>query len=235
MERGVVECLVNLITCGHTFELENCELVFRFGSNGKYFDRGKHFKTADALYDYMRLKHYTSIEFGAVYPGKDPKQERQDAMLIKHFPLVFDIDVDDDKIDRTCACKNYKKVCDECWREFMTPALSRVYDFLDKIMKYKSILIVFSGRRGAHVWVLDPCVWEYTLGQRQRILTEFNDVKLLDTPVTLDFRHLIKLPLSLHPATGTRSVLIDKSSVPSEFVFAKNIAEINKKILQWKK
>lgn len=230
MDRVVVECLVNLMTCGHTYKLKNCEIVFR---SGIFFDRTQRFETTDALYSYMLQKNYKSIEFGAVYPGRDLKKERRDNMLIKHWPLVFDIDIDDDKITRSCDCKGYKKVCDECWGEFMTPAITRVHDFLSKTMRYKSILTVFSGRRGAHIWVLDPIVWEYSKEQRNRIFYELRDVSLLDKPVTLEFTHLIKLPLSLHPVTGTRSVLIDKTAVPSGFSFVKNTAEINEKI--WKK
>jgi DNA primase catalytic subunit len=75
-------------------------------------------------------------------------------------------------------------------------------DYLEKICDFKSVLFVFSGRRGFNCYVLDSFVWSWTRAQRTAILRQAPSFIVFDEAVTIDPMHLIKVPLVPHHATG---------------------------------
>lgn len=63
-------------------------------------------------------------------------------------------------------------------------------------MGFKKIDIIFSGRQGFHVYVLDKTL---EIGERVRIIKELRKRKIkVDELVTLDKKSIITFPSSLH-------------------------------------
>lgn len=226
---GLFDLWVKLITLSGTFQLKNCELGFKT-SDGFYVrnnpDRSPLiFLTTSELKKYYLSKKYISIEFGSVYPGKNREIEQHDENIIKQWPLVFDIDINDYDDQRTCKCmllkteEDRKTVCNDCWREFIIPAMNTMQDALTNIFMFKHVLILYSGRRGIHIWVLDKRVWSYTTLQRAIICQYFIKQKniRLDKEVSISVKHLIKLPLVVHTCTKRRSIPIDNTFLPEDY------------------
>jgi len=90
--------------------------------------------------------------------------------LIVEREFVLDIDLTDYSDMRTSCCKDEKKACVKCWR-YARIGL-RILDYLlRKCFGFQRIFYVFSGRRGAHVWVLD---------EKARVMTEQQRAAVVD-------------------------------------------------------
>lgn len=192
------------------------------------------FRDAEHLAAYLNMYKPTSVELGPVHPGRSRSKERNNPLLLHRAPLVVDVDMNPTNASkRTCPCGNNDKlVCNVCWEQFLVPAMREIHRVFIEVFNFKSVLTVFSGRRGFHVYVLDREVWEYTQEARKAVLSQFQDVDIDENVV--DVGHLLKAPLIVHPGTGRRAIPIDDSfrpdDYPPEVDLKKCIAFIEKKV-----
>lgn len=110
------------------------------------------------------------MEIGPVY-NMPLQQKNQPGFRAFHRELVFDIDADDFK-DIKCCCGD-SEICPKCWK-FMACALKCLSTILRKNFGFKNILLVFSGRRGVHIWVCDKKARELGSDIRKAIVTYLN-------------------------------------------------------------
>lgn len=95
------------------------------------------------------------IELGAIYSGPVQKVKTtfgNDKPVPVARELVFDFDLTDFDIIRTCC--HDKQICSKCFK-YLIFALELISTSLKEHFGFKKMLPVFSGRRGAHLWVLD--------------------------------------------------------------------------------
>ncbi|MFW9924011.1 MAG: hypothetical protein ACFFDW_12065 [Candidatus Thorarchaeota archaeon] len=107
----------------------------------------------------------------------------------------------------------------------------RLYDFLKNEYHFSDIKIIYSGGKGFHVYVHDfkledfveqiYCDSKLREGQAQDVKLEFvkrilheQDI-LIDAPITLDTRRIIRLPMSIHSKTLNRCQFVAYEDVPS--------------------
>lgn len=137
---------------------------------------------------------------------------------IEIINLNFDVDLDEYDSIRMC-CKN-KKACSECWKYAYWSILIMKWFFINKLGE-KKFFFFFSGRRGFHCFLFSKNKNFIFLRKREKLLEilentnilfneeikkeiDFipNDFKIIfDKRVTLEPKHLIKLPFSLHTET----------------------------------
>jgi len=186
------------------------------------------FKDADDLWNtFVSQRKPKSLEYGAVYLTPDRDHVKTLPHFICYWPLVFDVDIDEYDELRSCKCKGHRyKVCDDCWEEFMQPAIRYLNQELTETFAFQAVLTVFSGRRGFHVWVLDYEVWSYTQKQREAIYAALNQVRF-DMGVGTKPSHLLKAPLLVHPASKEKrmSIPIDDTFKPSLYPAKVNIQQ----------
>ncbi|KAG9390054.1 DNA primase small subunit PRIM1 [Carpediemonas membranifera] len=93
----------------------------------------------------------TRLEIGAVYT-KTPTKGELTKLEVDNKDLIFDIDLTD--YDRFRHCCQGKKICRRCW-EYMKIGADITKKAMEEFFDFKHMLLVFSGRRGIHVWVSD--------------------------------------------------------------------------------
>lgn len=213
-------------TFNDAFELKNRVIAFRFGDifvrNFRSADEAAKYgmeETTPLVFQnelmfekYLNENNPSSIEFGPIVC------DRANPKLFQWAPLTIDFDMNGAMADkRNCKCgpTNDKKVCNQCWEQFMVPAMNTIHSVLEKIFKFKSVLTLFSGRRGFHVYVLDAEVWSYSQQQREAIFAQFNGVDIDKQACSLG--HLVKAPLIIHPATQMRAIPIDNTFRPENY------------------
>lgn len=167
------------------------------------------FLNAQDLQDYCRRKYPTTLAVGPVFPCVvDRDVERKSTELIKFAPIVFDVDMEDflkdGRCTRSCKCEN-RAICDVCYNELLRPASLSLYHFLTEICQFKGVLMVYSGRRGFHCYILDRRVWDWSSEQRETLTILVPESVYLDKSVTVDPCHLVKPPLLPHQSTGILS------------------------------
>ncbi|EZG89090.1 DNA primase, partial [Gregarina niphandrodes] len=125
-----------------------------------------------------RVPH--KFDIGAVY--NQTVESKGDLLGESLLPLqrelVVDIDMNDYDEIRTC-CQG-KKVCPSCWL-FIAVAAKVLHNALTKHFGYHSLLYVFSGRRGLHIWASDDTAKSLQNSTRSALiayLTIFNNSNL---------------------------------------------------------
>jgi len=82
--------------------------------------------------------------------------------------LVFDMDVTD--FTRYCACHDVKRLCPACWPQLQGASLI-LQHIVENHLGYEQrhCLWVFSGRRGLHCFINDPCAMSLSDTERQQL------------------------------------------------------------------
>jgi DNA primase small subunit len=105
------------------------------------------------------------IDIGAFFE-QEPVKGRPNKPTAKE--LVIDIDINDYDQVRTC-CQG-KKCCAKCW-QFMAVAITILIDSFKLDFGFSNFLVVFSGRRGVHLWVCDEKALGLQVGQRRAVIS----------------------------------------------------------------
>ena len=93
------------------------------------------------------------MEIGPIYSHNMTERQLVSSEFFPQYKeLIFDLDADDFK-DIKCCCGD-SEICQRCW-VYMTCAIDCLLEILEKNFGFKNILVVFSGRRGVHIWVCD--------------------------------------------------------------------------------
>lgn len=149
--------VVKLATRNHRVPLENVE--FGFVINDSYW-RNKRFGSGQQLREFLTQMRPQRLELGPVHPCALKTQEPYANLPLQKY-LVFDCDIQDvnDKHPhayvRRCACKGAARVCAEgCWF-YMRVAIKCLTYVLKQVIGCRTVVPVYSGRRGVHIWVLE--------------------------------------------------------------------------------
>jgi DNA primase small subunit len=152
-----------------------------FAFEGSFFKRHVSVASADALHKELRLvrDELKTLHVGALYTGvpsrlpasmpHDPNSCRYSQPVARE--LVFDVDLTD--YDHLGLDKTDLAACDAAWpmAAFALLVLKRV---LADQFGYSEFVAVYSGRRGAHLWVLDQHASTLTVECRQALACFLN-------------------------------------------------------------
>lgn len=168
------DVIVDMVTLGGQVELPYCEIGMVI--NDKWW-RNKTFEDAKAFRSFVCGVSPARLEIGPIHTLPYRGSKREFKINYKRH-LVFDIDIEDNAHDkpgyiRWCECSGFKASCDTCW-VFVQVGLQVLNHLLKTAFGFKHLLKVYSGRRGAHVWVLDKNTVLYTRSQRQSVIEYLN-------------------------------------------------------------
>lgn len=147
-------------------------------SNKEFVSRFARIHNADEFIAYLHDHAAVRIDAGAVYPVgvaeyNDYRKQTRLAMKPLAKELVFDLDLSD--YDNVRDCCRGKKVCDRCWA-FVRVGMNILRELLRLFLGPDTrFLLVFSGRRGAHLWVntgRSACMLE---AERSLLLTKIRE------------------------------------------------------------
>ena len=148
-------------------------------------------------------KNAIGIQRGGIYPYLGYSDEvsifRKNQHIQLYAPLVFDLDINDYQAERTCSCGKEKRVCNQCWKQVMVPHVRTLIETVAQF-GFTRYCIIFSGRRGVHIYYDIDATYDLLVEQRQLIVDSLPFK--VDADVTTNLYHLVKLPLSIHPQTG---------------------------------
>jgi len=148
-------------------------------------------------------------------------------------PLFFEVDMDDyyDTIKRTCQCKE-RECCDTCWQQVARKPLIDCLDFCCNFMEFKHVVPLFSGGRGFWIIINDPEVWLYDTESKTSFAKRVP--ARIDTGVTIQKNHLMKIPLTPHHRTGILCVPIldPQTFVPSMAPHYAEVGEEHEDLMQ---
>lgn len=149
---------------------------FSFTLPSEAYLRFKSFQDVQSLKEEIIRLCPVKIDIGAVYniKPKDKKSVKSSAFTPLERELVFDIDMTDYDEVRTCC--SGASICLKCW-EFMTIAIKIIHRALSDDFGFKSILWVYSGRRGVHCWVCDESARALTAEARKAIVSYLEIIK----------------------------------------------------------
>ena len=164
-----IDVIVTMATAGGLKTLPHSELAMVI--DGVWW-RNKVFEGPISFKEFIVDRSPARIELGPIHCFPARKLGKEFKMdYLKH--LVFDIDVDDEHYMRWCNCKGYKMTCMKCW-ELTAIGIKIVVHMLKSAFGFKHILEVYSGRRGAHIWVFDKKTLEYDRFTRGSIVDFIN-------------------------------------------------------------
>jgi hypothetical protein len=213
------DLVVRFGTCNGRFPFVGKSLAVRWG---EIVVRHERFKTLEEAQAYLTMRGFPPEtvpelrlplrfknvdDFSTMLKSKAPHSIHFGPIDGIYAPLVFDVDLDHRKVVRTCACEGKKKVCDQCWPQFMRPKLVPLLAFLRR--HFECVVGFYSGGRGFHLWVLDERVWRWNRRVREVFVSKLPPGSEIDIDVTLNYTsHLLKIPLGMHNDTGVISMPI---------------------------
>lgn len=163
-----LESIKKWVSYGDEELVGNRECTFVF--NGGVFNRYRSIDYLTTILESLTTSPPERIEIGSIYKSS-LKDRNPSNFIVAQRELVFDIDSDDFK-DIKCCCGN-SEICEKCWT-FMACSLQCLTDILKKNFGFQDILMVFSGRRGAHIWVCDKKARELNIATRKSIVQYLN-------------------------------------------------------------
>ncbi len=132
------------------------------------FIRNISFPNTNALRQFMVENSVLHAYIGAVYSTSPSRDNPIQKIEWKYREFIFDLDIDEYDLVRTCGCKGYE-FCFDCWSLIKDAVI-----FIDETMKkdfgYTDIRWLFSGRRGVHGWIIDKRAQTYDQKIRTAIL-----------------------------------------------------------------
>jgi DNA primase small subunit len=131
------------------------------------FKRHMSFATAEEMRREFCALVPMRIEVGPVYNHSPRQRDAHPDFATVERELIFDVDMNDYDEVRTC-CKG-TAVCARCW-PLATTALKVMELVLREAFGFRSMLWVFSGRRGVHCWVADRRARRLSLDAREAIV-----------------------------------------------------------------
>lgn len=149
-------------------------------------------------------RHAVRLDIGAVYNVPfSHKRGRTDVPRPPSYvvarELVFDIDADAYDDMRTCCTG--RSVCSTCWALIAAGALS-LDAHLRTVFGFTSMMYVYSGGRGLHVWVSDPVAASLSNTARAALVDALGDGHLLSRDARADLAASAAPLLSRAAASG---------------------------------
>lgn len=120
----------------------------------------------------------------------------------REFTFDYDLsDYDSDQRRSECACSNQRAMCAKCW-QFAACAI-RVMDHIAReVLDARHVVHFFSGRRGAHTWILDERFAVYSSVARETVVCVFQrEINESDAEVCRICAHHYQLYYGRAPAT----------------------------------
>ena len=173
-----------------------------------------------ALKAFVVAKLPKTIHLGPIYVDGRNGRAWERKHQVYRAPFVCDIDIDKEHRAETvnCPCGSVKRCCDICWTQWLLPRLESAIAVL-RSFNFSKLLTIYSGRRGAHVWVMDDVTWDLSSAERLRIINCIIDAGLLpsgiDAGVSTQKGHFCKAPLFPHAQTGFITCPISSEWRPS--------------------
>jgi DNA primase small subunit len=176
---------------------------FSFTLKNDVYCRYLCFKKAEDFHKALKEKVPHKIDIGAVYNMAPSKHNSADAkaFIPLEKEMVFDIDMSD--YDNVRSCCTGATICKLCWK-YMVVAVKIINRVLIEDFDLKTLLWVFSGRRGIHCWVSDDQARNMTNEMRSAI-TEYVYLN-----VGSDMTGRVRLSQPLHPSHKNAFEFIDK-------------------------
>lgn len=147
-------------------DFKNREFGFVVGEDR--FIRNISFENTKELRKFMDTRSVKHAYVGAVYEKSPSRYSPIQKIKWKFREFIFDIDINDFDLVRTCGCQGYT-YCTECWSLVQDTVL-----FIDETMRqdfgFTDITWLFSGRRGVHGWIKDKIANSFDQAQRVAIL-----------------------------------------------------------------
>jgi len=164
-------------------------------SREEIYLRFQSFKDAAGLREAVVRRRPIKIDVGAVYsfPPGDKKAHPSGSLRPVGRELVFDIDLTDYDVVRTCC--SGADICRKCWR-YMAWAMEIIGRGLSQDFGFRHLQWFYSGRRGVHCWVCDAEARALTDEGRSAVAQYF----LLDVCSDKKKTFALELTAPLHPA-----------------------------------
>lgn len=187
------------------------------------------FPNSSSLSTFLLKKVPEKIDIGCIYTIRPDTALSSNDLIPMEKELVFDIDLTD--YERDCCIG--KTICNKCL-VYVKCAARLMAIILKTIFNFNKILYCFSGSRGIHVHVCDKEAMALNNYARKAIvdfITVKNGMKMeelksvieeyeendgsdvwnkmfvrLDKNVSVDMKHLLKAPFSIHPTSKKVSV-----------------------------
>lgn len=184
----VVHELVRMVTLNFKYEMWRVEFVPRWErDDGTVMNRSHVFRTPDELVFYCQRTLPHSMQVGGVMPGRlgsvyfsseeqdkasraRDRSDLKDGTGMAFGPLVIDIDMDDYDRKDVCPCGEQKTMCQVCYGTYIKAARCVVEYWMCQVFKFTSLVQVYSGKKGIHIWICCERAFHLTGDQRKAIL-----------------------------------------------------------------